>query len=138
MSKNKGIKKLMIHKFGKKCMMEEAGIREIPQEERKKIKGYKKIDEKLTYHHIIPKSKGGKATEENGAILKGYNHQWLEQQPKEKREQINQQLQQYKEMATAIMINGKAKGQIMRFDLSDTIDIPLIPNKEKEIEERSR
>ena len=62
MSKNKGIKNLMIHKFGKKCMMEEAGIREIPQEERKKIKGYKKIDEKLTYHHIIPKSKGGKAT----------------------------------------------------------------------------
>ena len=56
LSSNKGIRQAMIHKYGKKCMMEEAGIRNIPKEERKKIKGYRKTDEKLTYHHIKPKS----------------------------------------------------------------------------------
>lgn len=82
MSSNKGIRKAMINKYGKICFMEAAGIRQIPKEERKKIKGYKKTDEKLTYHHIVPKSEHGQATEENGAILKKYNHEWLEQQPK--------------------------------------------------------
>ena len=96
MSSNKSIRQLMERKYGKKCMMEEAGIRYIPVEERR-IKGYKKTDEQITYHHLRPRSNGGQATEENGAILKSYNHQWLEQQPKAVREKINNQLSQYKE-----------------------------------------
>ena len=95
-SKNKGIRKLMEKLYGNKCMIEEAGIRCIPVEERKKIKGYKKFQEKITYHHIKEKSKGGKKTVENGALIKEYNHAWLHSLPEEKREEVNQQLQQYK------------------------------------------
>lgn len=125
----------MTHIFGKKCMMEEAGIREIPKEERRKIKGYKHTDEKLTYHHIKPKSQGGKATIENGAVLKGYNHQWLEKQPKAEREKINKQLQEYK-IAVAEMRNGRIQGKIIQIDMSDTYEIPLIDKEKEEEQER--
>ena len=37
-SHNKGIRKLMEKLYGSKCMVEEAGIRYIPVEERKNIK----------------------------------------------------------------------------------------------------
>ena len=70
MSSNKSIKEKMIQKYGKICMMEEAGIRKIPVEERRMIKGYRKTDEQITYHHLKPRCKGGQATEENGALLK--------------------------------------------------------------------
>ena len=123
----------MTHIFGKKCMIEEAGIREIPEKERKKIKGYKKIQEKLTYHHIKPKSQGGKATIANGAVVKQYNHEWLEKLSKVERDKVNKQLQEYK-IAVLEMRNGRMQGKIMQFDLSDTYDIPLIDN-EKEVEE---
>lgn len=96
MSSNRSIRSIMEAKYGKKCMMEEAGIRFIPVEERRKIKGYRKTDEAITYHHLRPRCKGGPATEENGALLKGYNHQWLEKQSKTTRERINRQLRQYK------------------------------------------
>ena len=133
MSKNKGIREFMVHKYGKICFMEAAGIRNIPKEERKKIKGYKRIQEKLTFHHIRPISEGGKATEENGAILKKYNHEWLEQQPKAERDKINKQLQEYK-IAVLEMKNGKIRGKVMQIDMSDTYEIPVI-DKEKEVEE---
>ena len=42
---------------GKGCMMERAGIR--------KIKGIKKQDRQITYHHLRPKRLGGQATIEN-------------------------------------------------------------------------
>ena len=96
MSSNKSIKDKMVLKYGKICMMEEAGIRYVPVEERRKIKGYRKTDEQITYHHLKPKCKGGQATEENGALLKSYNHQWLEQQSVATREHINDMLRRYK------------------------------------------
>ena len=118
MSSNKSIREKMIEKYGKICMMEEAGIRCIPVEERKKIKGYKKIDEKITYHHLRAKCKGGEATEENGALLKGYNHQWLEGQPKEVREQINNELRAYKVRFNGMIITGNMKVcRQMSFDI---------------------
>lgn len=129
---NKFIREFMIHKYGKKCMMEEAGIRNIPKEKRNRIKGYKKIDEKLTYHHIIPKNQGGPETEENGAILKKYNHDWLEQQSKKDRDRINQELQKYKQMVIATINNKNIEGKVLEFDMSNTIDIPLINKQEKE------
>ena len=96
MSSNKAIKEIMMQKYGKICMMEEAGIRFVPVEERRKIKGYRKTDEQITYHHLRPRCKGGQATEENGALLKSYNHQWLERQSKATRERINNMLRRYK------------------------------------------
>lgn len=57
MSSNKRIKEIMMKRYGKICMMEEAGIRYIPVEERRDLKGYRKTDETITYHHIIPRCK---------------------------------------------------------------------------------
>ena len=110
MSSNKSIRDRMIEKYGKICMMEEAGIRKIPIEERRRLKGYKKIDDTITYHHLRPKSKGGQATEENGALLKWYNHQWLEQQPIATREYINNQLKKFKAKINGMIMLSTQKG----------------------------
>ncbi len=96
MSSNKGAKEQLIRKYGAKCMMESAGIRKVPIELRKRLKGYKKTQEMLTYHHIKPVREGGKATEENGTVLKEYNHAWLEGQTQAVRDEVNERLQQFK------------------------------------------
>lgn len=145
MSSNRSIRKKMIEKYGSICMMEEAGIRFVPVEERKRIKGYKRIDETITYHHLRPKCKGGEATEENGALLKGYNHQWLEHQPKEVREQINNELRSYKMKFTGMIISGDMKiCRQMSFDIEgikpgECYVIPAYDNfPEKDEEEQER
>lgn len=53
----------MEQRYGKGCFMERAGIRKItPEQEKKlkKIKGYKKIDRTISYHHIKQRSQGEK------------------------------------------------------------------------------
>lgn len=77
-------------------MIEELGIRIIPKSQRKRIKGYTKYDDVLTYHHILEKQFGGKTTLENGALVRGYNHRWLHTLPPAQREKINQAIQEYK------------------------------------------
>lgn len=52
--------------------------------------------QQLTYHHILEKSKGGKATVENGALLSADDHQWFHRQPKERQAEMNQAFQDYK------------------------------------------
>lgn len=50
----------------------------------------------LTYHHILEKRKGGKATVENGAILSVENHEWFNKQPEEVQKELNKKFQEYK------------------------------------------
>ena len=132
-SHNKGIRKLMEKLYGSKCMVEEAGIRYIPVEERKKIKGYKKFQEKITYHHIKERNKGGKKTVENGALIKEYNHVWLHSLPEEEKEKVNQQLQQYK-LNIAITnglgqtLDNKSIELEFNIDEKDCITIPVYDN----------
>lgn len=138
MSSNRHIREIMIQKYGKKCFMEEAGIRYIPVEQRRKIKGYKKTDETITYHHMKRKCKGGQATEENGALLKWYNHSWLEKQSPATRERINNMLRRYKMRFVGLEITGNGKiGNSVTMDLDEPeeyIEIPLYPNKEEKEE----
>lgn len=96
MSSNSSARKRLERIFGKICFIEELGIRKIPIEERRKIKGYNKYEDKITYHHIKEKSKGGKATEENGALIKGYNHAWLHTLPEEDKQKINNAMIEFK------------------------------------------
>lgn len=93
---NQRAKNRLIQKFGKICMVEEAGIRKISRAVRIKIKGYKMSDDIITFHHLIPRRKGGKATPENGALVKDYNHRWLESLSEEEREDVNNQLRDFK------------------------------------------
>lgn len=61
MSSNKGAKKTLIMKYGKKCFIEELGLRskEEIEEEKKRYTSKNqraKMDE-LTFHHILEKCK---------------------------------------------------------------------------------
>lgn len=107
MSKNKGIRERLEKIYGPGCMVERAGIRYIPVEKRRKIKGYKKTDEKITYHHIKEKSKGGQKTIQNGALVRGYNHQWIHSLPEAEKEKVNEQLQQFKLNILSLRGDGK-------------------------------
>lgn len=126
---NRDIRQLMEQIYGSRCMMEEAGIRKVPIEQRRKIKGYKKVEEQITYHHLRRRSKGGEATVENGALLKWYNHQWLERQPVAIRERINDELRKYKARFVGMQITGDGRiGNQIMMDLEEPgefIEIPL-------------
>lgn len=92
--------------FGKICFIEKLGLRYIPPSKRKKIKGYSKYDDMLTYHHIHERHLGGKATVENGAIVRGYNHKWLHSLPEREKQLVNQAMQNYKASVLKARQNG--------------------------------
>ena len=139
MSSNKSARQELERLFGKKCMIEELGIRYIPKKERRKIKGYTKYDECLTFHHIVERHNGGKATPENGALVKGYNHRWLHTLPDYQKEQINEALQQYKLALLARRVevdeNGHTKEVVeeipLDFNPEDFIEIPVFDTEKK-------
>ena len=142
--KNSTGRKLLEQRYGKGCFMERAGIRKInPTEEKKlkKIKGYKKLDRTISYHHIKEKSKGGEVSIDNGANLAVYNHQWLHQQPPEVIEDINNKLQDFKASIDLARLEIGEEGLniekvlSINFDIEDTISIPLYDNT-PEIEEK--
>ena len=62
MSSNKGSKRTLIMKYGKKCFIEELGIRskeEVEADRKRYIsKKQRAIMDQLTYHHILEKCKG--------------------------------------------------------------------------------
>lgn len=122
--KNKQGRKILEQIYGKGCFMERAGIRKItPEEEnnlKKTLKGFKKLDRTITYHHIKEKHNGGRVTIENGANLAAYNHAWLHRQSPEVKSSINRQLQEFK--MSIIRMNFDEEGNILS---RDTEQIPL-------------
>ncbi len=99
MSSNKNIKDNMIRKYGKKCFIEELGLRtrdEIEQDLKKYNKSKRKELMALTFHHIRERRAGGAASEENGAILRNINHIWFNRLPKKEQARINKLFQEYK------------------------------------------
>lgn len=101
MSSNSEVKKRMIKKYGNVCFLEELGVRDkkIVKREIHRYTSSKKqreILDQITYHHIIEKCKGGKATEENGALLRNINHQWFNRLSKEQQATLNHLFQEYK------------------------------------------
>jgi hypothetical protein len=145
--KNSTGRKLLEQRYGKGCFMERAGIREItPEEEIKlrKITGYKKLDRTISYHHIKEKSKGGEVSIDNGANLAVYNHQWLHQQSPEVIADINNKLQEFKvsiDLARLELGNEGldiADALAIKFDMSDTISIPVYDNTLETEEKRHK
>lgn len=137
MSSNRIARERLEKIYGKKCMMHEGLKIQIKGYSKKKIKlKGKSLREQLTYHHLIPKSKGGPATDENGAILCRECHNYLENLDEEEREKINEELREYK-MNFAIM-NGSTIvdcGSLnlfnFDFDKEDCITIPLKNNNKQ-------
>lgn len=66
---NKGAKTKLIKLYGEECFIDKLHLRP-PEDTPKKYtsKGQLKRMKQLTYHHILEKSKGGKATVENRSI----------------------------------------------------------------------
>nr|DAS67811.1 MAG TPA: hypothetical protein [Caudoviricetes sp.] len=120
---NKKARQALERIYGKGCMMEKAGIR--------KIKGIKKQDRQITYHHLRPKRLGGQATVENGANLAKYNHEWLESLSVQQRERINNQLRAYKASVAEFNANGIVQAKEISIDMSECIEIPIKYNRAK-------
>lgn len=95
MSSNKAVKQRLIDRYGAECFIERLKLRDTSGLKYKGKGQYKKM-KMLTYHHIKEKSKGGKATIENGALLSAENHQWFHQQDKADREYMNNKFQELK------------------------------------------
>lgn len=134
---NKTGRKMLERRYGKGCFMERAGIRIITKDEeelyKKTIKGFKKLDRTITYHHIKERRNGGKVTIENGTNLAAYNHQWLNAQTPQVQAEINSKLQHFKweiDMARmAIRDDGLEFDKIdIDIDMSDTFEIPVYDN----------
>lgn len=136
MSDNKSARRELERVFGKICMIEAAGIRYIPKTQRRKLKGYTKYDEMITFHHIKEKSKGGKATPENGALVRGYNHRWLHTLSEEDKEKVNNLLIQFKIDTLQVIGDEIQRTTIAEIPLEldpneEYISIPVYENKKK-------
>ena len=107
MSSNKSAKRKLIEKYGNIDFLDQLKIK-IPENKKYTSKGQLKRMKQLTYHHIIEKSKGGKATIENGALLTAEHHAWFHQQPQEIQCELNNAFQELKRKKDEIrQINGK-------------------------------
>ena len=92
---NKKVKEELIRLFGPECFIDKLNLRPAESTQYKGKSQYKRMKQ-LTYHHIVEKSKGGKATIENGALLSEENHQWFNKQSKEDQDKMNKAFQDYK------------------------------------------
>lgn len=98
MSSNKTARKKLEERYGKECFIEKLGIRKFDKPRKYTSKAQREKMKQLTYHHILEKSKGGKSTVENGALLSSENHIWFHQQEEEKQVEINRIFQEYKHL----------------------------------------
>lgn len=96
MSSNKKAREELERLYGKECFIEKLHLRKDIEPRKYTSKGQMKRMKQLSYHHILEKSKGGKATVENGAILSNENHIWFHKQSEVKQGYMNAIFQEYK------------------------------------------
>ena len=96
MSSNKKVREQLEKLYGKQCFIEKLHLRKDTEPRKYTSKGQMEKMKKLSYHHILPKSAGGKATVENGALLNLSNHQWFHKQSSNKQGYMNAIFQEYK------------------------------------------
>lgn len=108
MSSNKEAKEKLIQVYGPECFIDKLHLR--PEESKvytgkqlAYMKKHEKELKRLTYHHILERSKGGKATFENGALLSEGNHRWFNQQSKEAQDKMNEIFQEYKKCGVVLV-----------------------------------
>ena len=96
MSSNKKAKEELIKRYGAICFIERLKVRPIKETRRYTSKGQRKRMKQLTFHHILERANGGKATVENGALLSNENHIWFHKQSRVNQSIINQMFQDLK------------------------------------------
>lgn len=136
---NKRVKEKLIRLYGPECFIEKLHLRK--DDSLRKYKGskqYKRM-KKLTYHHIIEKSKGGKTNIKNGALLTVENHEWFNRQSRENQRKMNQAFQEYKRSFRMSMAEVTTEGikEVKMLELPDIgeefIEIPLQPMTKEEL-----
>lgn len=110
--KNKTMRIIMQMLYGKQCFIERLGI---------KIRGVTTLDNTITYHHIIPTSKGGLTTIQNGALLTRSNHDLFHQQPQHIQDELNEMFQEYKNNCKFARIVVREDGTIDFEALDETL-----------------
>lgn len=95
MSSNKSAKEALIRRYGNKCFIERLHLRDTTGLKYKGCGQYRRMKQ-LSYHHIVEKSKGGRATIENGALLSTENHEWFHKQSKADQQRMNKMFQELK------------------------------------------
>lgn len=98
MSSNKRAKERLIELYGKECFIDKLHLRK-DKVRRYTSKGQMKRMRQLTYHHILERRKGGRATVENGALLSNENHIWFHKQSEAKQRVMNSIFQEYKKLS---------------------------------------
>lgn len=139
MSSNKAVREQLEKEYGKKCMIHE-GIRTLkrPKPKKTRYKG-KSIANQLTMHHLIPRSKNGPTTVENGCVCCRMCHDWLEQLPESDREKVNDELREYKRKFKLGVAELTTEGikQVQEIELpeieEDCIEIDLEPMTEEDL-----
>lgn len=145
MSSNKSVKERLIKLYGNKCFIERLKLRDTTGLKYTGCGQYKRMKQ-LTYHHILEKSKGGKATVENGALLSAENHEWFHKQSKPEQRKMNNMFQELKrgidhqelrvELVNEIKCPFEAKYLEMCIDKKGKLDIRELEEKQRRQEER--
>lgn len=94
---NQRAKKQLIELYGAECFIDKLHLRKDKEPRHYTGQGQLKKMKQLTYHHILEKRNGGRATVENGALLSFENHQWFNRQPPKAQAQMNRKFQEYKQ-----------------------------------------
>ena len=92
---NKKAKERLIKLYGAECFIVKLHLRH-DTDRHYTSKGQLKRIKQLTYHHIVMKKDGGKATIENGALLSAENHEWFHRQPLRSQKKMNEKFQENK------------------------------------------
>ena len=145
MSSNKSAKNALIRRYGNICFIERLHLRNTKGLKYTGCGQYKRMKQ-LTYHHILEKSKGGRATIENGALLSAENHEWFHKQPKEAQRKMNNMFQELKrqidydeckiEYVDSIECPFETRFIEMSIDKEGNLDIKKLQQKEKRKEKR--
>lgn len=96
MSSNKKAREKLEKLYGKECFIEKLHLRKDAEPRKYTSKGQMKRMKQLTYHHILERRNGGKATVDNGSLLSNENHIWFHQQSEVKQGYMNAIFQEYK------------------------------------------
>lgn len=104
MKSNRKVKEELIKLYGNECFVEKLHLRKDNKPRKYKSRGQRKKMKALTYHHILERSKGGKATVKNGALISCENHIWFHQQNQVKQGYMNAIFQEYKKQADELKV----------------------------------
>jgi len=109
MKKNKKVRKELERKYGRVCMFKKANIekkveatrviktyKRFLQEKRYTGKSIRKLENRLTLHHLKHRSEGGETNIENGAIINELAHTYMHSLPRKHEEYINNELRRFK------------------------------------------